>query len=173
MHCDVDKTRSDVGVGESFFKIRAKVEQISLNKLSPFLIQKTIDSFCGPVKSLKKIRDGSILIKTKNSTQSQKLLTLKKIGETEITVKKDEKLNTSKGVCFSIEADCCTEVELLENLKDQKVIEIKRFTRRDGKVTNMYFLTFASASPLLTFLSAMRTVKLIFISQIPFVVLNA
>lgn len=147
MHCDVNKNRTGVGVGESFLKIRAKDENISLNKLSPFVIQKTIDSFCGPVKSLKKIRDGSILIKTKNFTQSQKLLTLNKLGEIEISVQKDERLNSSKGVCFSIEAGFCTESELLDNLKDQKVIEIKRFIRRDGKMTNMYFITFGLATP--------------------------
>lgn len=147
MHCDVDKTRTGVGIGESFLRIKPKDENFPIAKLNPFLIQKTIDSFCGSVKSLKKIRDGSILVKTKNSNQSQKLLTLNKIGETEITVQRDDKLNTCKGVCFSTEANFCSEAELLENLKDQKVIEIKRFIRRDGKQTNMYFVTFALTTP--------------------------
>lgn len=49
----------------------------TLTNVSPFLIKKVIDGICGSeVEICKKIRDGSILIKTKNYLQASKLITL-------------------------------------------------------------------------------------------------
>lgn len=84
-------------------------------------------------------------MKTFNINQFSSLLKLTKIFETEVTIDKDIKLNTSKGVIFSYEAQYSNQNDLLEQLKDQKVIEITRFIRKNGIPTNMYFVT--SISP--------------------------
>jgi len=74
----------------------------SLAKVSPFTLKKIIDvTVGGVVEECKKLRDGNILIKTKNQTQTDKLLNLKMIsGDIPVTVSEHRSLNTCKGVIY-------------------------------------------------------------------------
>lgn len=103
----------------------------SFENISPFVIKKTIDHACdGEVESCKKTRDGSLLIKTKNTLQATKLLKLKQMTTKEITASEHKTLNYTKGVIYCNELRYISEYEILEKLKTQKVTAIRKILRK-------------------------------------------
>lgn len=134
----------DFDPGETFVKLKCKNANESLIRVDPFILKASIDKCCGTVKSLKKLRDGSILIKTCNKKQIEAIKNLKIIQNIEIEIAMDNNLNKSKGTIRSFEAGFCSEENLINNLKSQNVTEIQRFTRRDGTKTSLYFVTFST-----------------------------
>lgn len=127
----------------------AKADQ-NLSKVSPFLIKKRIDALAKPVLQCKKMRNGTLLIKCKNKNQANSLRRINQLTPT-IPVKVEEHnfFNMSKGKIFSRDFKYISDEELLEELTDQKVTEIKRIKKRDrdsGKLTEedlgIYILTF-------------------------------
>jgi len=106
--------------------IKSKNET-SFQTVSPFIIEKSVDFACGGrVESVKKTRDGGLLIKTKNNTQATKLLKLTKIADMEITATEHKTLNFSKGVIYCNDLRYIDEETILRELKPQKVIEVKK-----------------------------------------------
>lgn len=95
------------------------------------------------------LRDGSLLVKTKNAKQTETLLSVDNLmGET-CHVIRDKRLNSSKGTVHSYDLEDLSETELVEWLADFGVIEAKRFTKKiNGKVvqTPTVLLTFDSPS---------------------------
>lgn len=121
----------------------------SLSHVSPFLIKKAIDGTCGSeVLECKKTRNGQWIIKTKDHIQANKLATL--IGltnEISIEVKPHKYLNTSKGVIYCPDLIGIDEEEILEELKAQKVCEVKKILKNNNgelKETGLNILTFAT-----------------------------
>ena len=75
------------------------------------------------------LRDGSLLLKTKNSSQTEKLVqTTTLIGETCECVR-DPKLNISKGTIHAYDLQELSEDELVQWLSDFGVVGAKRFTK--------------------------------------------
>ncbi|GBM64456.1 hypothetical protein AVEN_194219-1 [Araneus ventricosus] len=99
-----------------------------LKNVSPILIHKTIIAVVGEVKSIKKLHSAQLLIETMNTKQSENLMKLKKIGEIEVKVAQHHSLNHSKGVISESEFQRDMEDDILECLKDQKVIAVRRVT---------------------------------------------
>ncbi|XP_053958956.1 uncharacterized protein LOC128863701 [Anastrepha ludens] len=122
----------------------------NLKNVSPFLIQKAINSTCGEVEYCKKIISGQILIKTKNGSQANKLTTLTALSNTiivEITPHKT--LNYSKGVIYCNELRSIPESEILDELKPQNVCEVKKILKKvnnDLIETGLIILTFATTT---------------------------
>ncbi|GBO02894.1 hypothetical protein AVEN_139850-1 [Araneus ventricosus] len=109
-----------------FFIVSA--EKGDLKNTSPILIHKTIIAVIGEVKSIKKLHNGQLLIETINTKQSENLMKLQKIGEIEVKVAPHHTLNHSKGVISESEFQRDLEDDILECLKDQKVIAVRRIT---------------------------------------------
>lgn len=123
-----------------------------LQKVSPFLLKKVIDSTCGgEVELCKKTRSGFVLIKTKNVDQAKKLVQLTKISQTIVVdVTEHNFLNNSKGVIFTKELIGVPEEEILNELKIFNVIEVRKIQRRANEEmieTGLIILTFATTSP--------------------------
>lgn len=125
-----------------------KTKNDSLENVSPFLIKKVIDHTCnGVVDECKKMRNGAILIKTKDHKQATKLLKLSTLSP-EITVKITEHptLNTCKGVIYCNDLRSISEEEILNELRSQNVAAIKKITKKKGNdriETGLIILTFA------------------------------
>jgi len=116
--------------------IKSKNET-SFQTVSPFIIEKSVDFACGGrVESVKKTRDGGLLIKTKNNTQATKLLKLTKIADMEITATEHKTLNFSKGVIYCNDLRYIDEETILQELKPQKVIEVKKIMKRQNTNNN-------------------------------------
>ncbi|GBO25836.1 hypothetical protein AVEN_65614-1 [Araneus ventricosus] len=126
-----------------FFVINS--ENNTLKNTSPILIHKTIVSFVGETKSIKKLNNGSLLIEVTNSKQAENIKKLEKIGNIEVTVTPHRTLNYSKGVISESEFQRDLEEDLLDCLKDQKVISVRRITiKKNGQnfPTKHLILTF-------------------------------
>ncbi|XP_046684667.1 uncharacterized protein LOC124370426 [Homalodisca vitripennis] len=93
--------------------------------VSPFVINKALVGAGGSPLSVRKLRNGTILVEAVNALQAQKFLSMKNFyDQVEITVQPHESLNSSKGIVFSREMLCCSEAELKEELKDSLVTDV-------------------------------------------------
>jgi len=121
----------------------------TLAGVSPFTIKTIIDLTCGgEVVSCKKTRDGNLLVQTKDQQQADKLLKLTNIpNNIPVAVSEHRTLNYTKGVIYSNDLRGIKEEEILENLRSQKVSEVKKIMKRaicgDPTETGLITLTFA------------------------------
>lgn len=100
------------------------------NKVSPFVVQKGLDMITTGLKNVKKLRTGQLLVETKYSGQISKLLNAKMLaGIIPISVKLHPHLNSTKGIVYAAQLIDESEQNLLTELSDQKVVEVKRIRR--------------------------------------------
>ncbi len=77
--------RQAIPINETSFLI-VHSESGELSKMSPFFIQKGIKGICGnEPKNIKKLRSGDFLVETKDSRQSQYLLSASAMGNIKIS----------------------------------------------------------------------------------------
>ncbi|GBL78439.1 hypothetical protein AVEN_42936-1 [Araneus ventricosus] len=125
-----------------FFVISS--DKSSLKFVSPIVIYKTITGLIGEVSNIKKLNNGHLLIEVKNKQQSENITQLKKIGEFQVNVAVHRSLNHSRGVISEREFQRDLE-DILDCLKDQKVIAVRRITiKRNNQIlpTKHLILTF-------------------------------
>ena len=100
-------------------------------------------------KKVDELRNGSLLIEVTCEEQGRQLLTLKSLDNTPVQVMKHGFLNQTKGTIYYRNRCNYTEVELLDELKEQNVSNVYRTTRKVAGETipnNIYILTFESCS---------------------------
>ena len=124
-------------------------EDRALSNVSPFLVDKTIQSIAGTVTNVTKQRNGNLLVECAKKQQSVNLLTCDHIGDISVKVSPHTTLNTSRGVLRDREKNLhlLANDVILDGLKSQGVIAVKRFIiKRDDKEikTNTFLLTFNS-----------------------------
>ena len=98
----------------------------------------------GTLKSIKRLRDGSFLVECGKRAQAQNLLRTNRFIDRPVRVSIHKTLNSSRGVIRCRDLADMTEVEILDELKDQGVVGVNRVTlKKEGKVipTNTLFLT--------------------------------
>ncbi|GBM16122.1 hypothetical protein AVEN_152708-1 [Araneus ventricosus] len=125
-----------------FFVISS--DKSSLKFVSPIVIYKTITGLIGEVSNIKKLNNGLLLIEVKNKQQSENITQLKKI-EFQVNVAVHRSLNHSRGVISEQEFQRDLEDDILDCLKDQKVIAVRRITiKRNNQIlpTKHLILTF-------------------------------
>lgn len=118
---------------ERFFII--KPTQGSFEKISPFLIQKTVNSMVGNVKNIKKLRSGDLLIEVANSSQAKNIKKLSHFQNIPVSVSPHTTLNFSRGVISEFDLLHTSEEEIVENLKGQNVCAARRITIRRNETT--------------------------------------
>ena len=126
--------------------IKSEEEQ-SITSLSPFIIEKQIESFIGTPKTVKKLKNKTLLVETTRRAQTENLLKVTKFFNMKVSVSEHRTLNTSKGIIKDRTLKGETEKDICEYLKSQGVIAVKRFTiKKDHEVieTNTLLLTFNS-----------------------------
>ena len=129
-----------------FLVIKSEEEQ-SITSLSPFIIEKQIEPFIGTPKTVKKLKNKTLLVETTRRAQTENLLKVTKFFNMKVSVSEHRTLNTSKGIIKDRTLKGETEKDICEYLKSQGVIAVKRFTiKKDHEVieTNTLLLTFNS-----------------------------
>lgn len=122
-------------------------ESGQLAKTSPFIIQKGLLGIGGNPKSVKKLRSGDLLIETCNPLQSKSFLAGKTIHNIPISVTPHNSLNSCRGVISENDLVHVTEKEILEELQEQNVSQVRRITIKRGEEiinTKHIILTFNS-----------------------------
>ena len=130
---------------ENFYQfiVLKSIEETPITKLSPFLIQKTIETFCKQINIKKAMNN--IIIQTTNQKQSEKILKWKQFGELNIKTYPPPTLNFSKGVIKSPDLASCFLEEIRLHLKPQGVTDVRRISICNETRTidtNTYILTF-------------------------------
>ncbi|XP_035205691.1 uncharacterized protein LOC118180736 [Stegodyphus dumicola] len=118
-----------------------------MQKLSPFVISKHIQSSIGEPRNIKRLRSGDLLIDTATAIQSASLLRLTKLGEVNVTVSEHKTLNYCRGVISEFDLLSVSEEELVSELANQKVCAARRIKmRKEGQLidTKHVILTFKS-----------------------------
>ncbi|XP_058816037.1 uncharacterized protein LOC131679343 [Topomyia yanbarensis] len=117
----------------------------TLERVSPFLIDKSIRNCCGEVASVKRIRDGKVLVKTKSAKQTNQLEKLKIIVPgINVTASEHATLNTCRFVITCRDLYYLNDEEILEGLREQKVTKVERIMKKvDGELvkTSNFILT--------------------------------
>ncbi|MCG8115590.1 MAG: hypothetical protein N0E45_09510 [Candidatus Thiodiazotropha endolucinida] len=130
----------------SRFVVMTSVEDTrTLSSLSPFVIEKSIQSIAGHPKSIKKLKSGDLLIEVEKEQQLKNLLKTTKLFDLAVKASLHNTLNSCKGVIRSPDLGPCTDEEIIDHLKDQGVTDVRNISvRRGGAIrrTNTYVLTF-------------------------------
>ena len=133
----------------NFIVIESKDPSHPITKLSPFVVEKQLLSILGTPKSVKKLRNDTILVECFTKQQAENLLKHKKFFQTDVKIYPHKALNSCKGVVRCKELSLCSITEIQSNLKSQGVTEVRRISvRRNGEMrtTHTYILTFSSSN---------------------------
>ena len=94
----------------------------TLTTVSPFLLKKVIDTVAGEIDKCIKLRNGTVLLLTKNLQQAEKLVQLTSLNNNiSISINEHNSLNQVKGVVFHHEFKYVSDDEILSNCKLQNV----------------------------------------------------
>jgi len=119
--------------------------------MSPFLLGKAVKLQAGSVANIRKLRNGTVLIKTKDTKQAAALQQLEKIQEIPVKVDAERTLNYSKGVVKCKDLTLCSNEEIVKDLKFQGLVACTNISVRsetgDRRNTNTFILTFHTTSP--------------------------
>ena len=127
------------------FLIISSTDDGALKKLSPFAIQKGLVGLAGEPKSVKKLKDGSLLVECRTDSHSKCLLKATSLCNIHIKVTPHPSLNTVKGVIRSRDLEGVSDDEMCENLSSQGVSTVKRIMVRRNDILvpiNTFILTF-------------------------------
>ena len=127
-----------------FIVVKSKTEK-PITSLSPFVIEKQVESVIGTPKHVKKLKNQFLLIETSRKSQTENLLKMKTFFNLPVTVSEHNTLNSSKGIIRDRSLKGETEENILEYLKPQGVTTVKRLKIRKGEQpieTNTFLLTF-------------------------------
>ena len=114
-------------------------------KISPFAIQKGIEGIGGKPVDIKRLRSGDIVVHVEKKAHAINLLRTTRFAQHTVKCTPHRTLNSSKGIlrCRDLEHD--SDDYILNCLKSQGVVHVKRFnTKINGviKKTNTFLLTF-------------------------------
>ena len=114
------------------FIVLESLEETCLAKLSPFLIKKVISSKATPW-TVKKIRNGNLLVEVDSWRPAENILKIKTFHMTKCKVYPYEKLNNLKGVIRSRELSLTISEEITAALRKQGVTDYKRIIIRKSR----------------------------------------
>ncbi|GFU46496.1 uncharacterized protein TNCV_413841 [Trichonephila clavipes] len=105
------------------------------------------------------MRSGDLFLEVSSSNQATALIKLRKLAHLDLTVAPHSTLNFSRGVISPADFLNVSTEEIKENMKAQKVCDVRRITiRRDGQVLNTKHLILTFSTPDLP-----QTVKMAYI----------
>ncbi|XP_036346981.1 uncharacterized protein LOC118756316, partial [Rhagoletis pomonella] len=119
---------------------------VSLSKLSPFAIKKCIEAVSTEVDSISQLRDGNLLVLTRNPQVAEKFLKIKTFSNLcLVNVKLHDTLNSVKGVIYAPCLKHVDEEEIINEMKDQHVTGVYKFSKiikGERTITGQMVLTF-------------------------------
>ena len=92
------------------------------------MIEKQIESLIGTPKSVKTLKNKTLLVETNRKSQFDNLLKIKTFFGVKVSVTEHKSLNTSKGIIRDRMLKGKREDDIVEYLKEQGVAACKRFT---------------------------------------------
>lgn len=130
---DKNKRLEDLQAGPKFLVMKRNEDnkEITLKRVSPFTLQKSIEAFAGEMKNIKRIADGSLLIETFSKKQADRLCVMTKLDDSiKIKIEEHPTLNTTKGTIYCEDLVYLTDEEILEGLQSQHVTDVRRILKK-------------------------------------------
>jgi hypothetical protein len=130
---------------DKFYIIESLEQGKTFSNVSPFEIEKSIKSEVGNVNTVKKLRDGKLLVEILRQKQGINLQKIDSFCKIKCQVSPHKTLNTSKGVIRDRRLFCASEDEMKNELASQGVTHVRRIqVKRNGAMqnTNTFILTF-------------------------------
>ena len=125
--------------------IKSKTSEKPITSLSPFVIEKQIEATIGTAKSVKKLKDHTLLVETTRKGQTDNLKKMDTFFGVPVEVTEHKSLNSSKGIIRNKILKEESEENILDYLRPQGVTHVKRFKiRKNNELinTNTLLLTF-------------------------------
>lgn len=117
----------------------------SFKTISPFTIAKSLNHILGPLKNVRKVASGSLLVECATKTQSENALSCTVLCGFKVVIEPHKFLNYSRGVITCRDLVYATDQEIKDGMENEGVVEVKRFFRREGEgltQTGTFLLTF-------------------------------
>lgn len=129
-----------------FVYIKSEMRDIPMTKANPFRVTETIRRVVGgDVKKVKPLKSGDLLVEAFSKEQVEKLCKIKKIGELPVFVRVARQFNIVKGVIFAPSLVDMEEEEIINELKECKVVQAKFINKGPTKRrTPLIILTFST-----------------------------
>ena len=115
------------------------------NELNVIAVDKELKESMGKARKISKLSKNSILIEVCNAAQGATLAEIKAIAGHPVVVEAHKTMNITKGTVYSEAMAQSSEEEIMEQLKDQGVIQVERMKKKvNGTLTNTnrYILIF-------------------------------
>lgn len=145
---ETKKTRLNDKTWEKYFILEpTEKDPEKLKTLHPFIIEKSLKHIVGEGIDTKKLKSGSWLVEVKNEKQSRKIKQMTHIHDIPIKITTHGTLNSKKGVIRCADLKDMTEDDLLTELQEQGVIEVKRIKFKKNGIlqnSNTLILTFGT-----------------------------
>ena len=125
--------------------IKTKSSEKPITSLSPFVIEKQIESTIATAKSVKKLKDHTLLVETTRKGQTDNLKKMDTFFGVPVEVTEHKSLNSSKKLIRNKILKEESEENILDYLRPQGVTHVKRFKIRKNNEfinTNTLLLTF-------------------------------
>lgn len=121
--------------GELSILVMAPAQEQGTLPDNPWLVRKSIESSVGNIEDARPENRGArYILKVRQVKQVQKLLNLRELTDgTKVKIDFHQTLNIRKCTVSCPYGLSMTDNELLEELRSQRVVEVKRFLRRDPK----------------------------------------
>ena len=116
-----------------------------LSSYNVFQIEKGLKFISKEYSEVTELRSGDLLVKTHNKKSAEKFIKANFVDIVPITVTYHKTLNSSQGRIYSRNIINISEAELIESLKDQKVIEVRKIMKKENDAllaTGAAILTF-------------------------------
>ena len=117
-----------------FIVIASADEDKPLSSVSIFGLKKAIDAISTEYEQISLLRDGKILILTKNQAVADRFIATKILAKLwPVTITPHKQLNSSKGIVYAPWLINVPEKEIVDEMTEQKVTEVYKFTKQvDG-----------------------------------------
>lgn len=131
-----------------FVYLKSEMAGIPMTKANPFRITEAVNKVVkGDVKKIKPLKSGDLLIETVNKEQVESLCKMKRIGEMPVSVRVAKQFNMCKGVIFAPSLRDMEESQIVDELRECKVIQAKFISKGPSRVrTPLIILTFETSA---------------------------
>ena len=133
-----------------FLIVESTNKEKQITSLSPFVIEKQIESMIGTPKTVKKLKNGTLLIETTRKTQTEILLKCNKSFNLPVEVTPHKSFNSSKGIIRDRNLKGESDENILEYLAPHGVTDVKKCKVKKGQDlvnTNTILITFNTVVP--------------------------
>lgn len=142
--------QSTIAIHNRFYILETLEEDRTLKDACSFRGYEDLKKCCeGEPEDVKLLRNGSMMVKTRNELQSRQIINLRAVAGVRVKATPHKKLNSSQGTVLARLWDKYAPEEICEYLASEGVTDVYKFPSRPGRqyTGSRYLLTFNRLQP--------------------------